>query len=239
MSRVPSAIVALLLLCATASTEAQQLPKLTWIRYFQLAPGSRTDLVKTARVPFDKMLADGAIVAWGVVEPVSRVGEPYSHAVYVTVQDWTAVDAVVTAMSTSGLTGTEHTHDVVLRHVVQSETPPVAKPKYLVVNLHPVNRGRESDAVHLFNEWAKPVFTKLAAGGKLGPWGLSTQNIVIDNKWTHMVWYFIADTSVLEDINTTLAEMGWSQLTTFERRLRAMSEDDYIGQLMRVVHSAP
>lgn len=238
MSKIFSAIAVIVTLCLSASAEAQQ-AKLTWIRYFQLSPGSRTDLVKTARTPFDRMLADGTIAAWGVVEPVARVGEPFSHGMYVTVPDWKAVDAVVTAMSAAGLTGTEHTHDVVLRHIVQSETPPVAKPKYLVVNLHPVNRGRESDALHLFNEWAKPVFTKLAAGGKLGPWGLSTQNIVIDNQWTHMVWYFIADTSVLEDINTALAEVGWSQLTTYERRLRAMSEDDYIGQLLRVVHSAP
>lgn len=238
MSKVLSAITALLLLCLSASAEAQQ-AKLTWIRYFQLTPSSRTDLVKTARAPFDKLLADGTIAAWGVVEPVSRVGEPWSHAMYVTVQDWAAVDAVTTAMSAAGLTGPEHTHDVVLRHIVQSETPPVAKPKYLVMNLHPINRGRDSDALHLFTEWAKPIFTKIAAGGKLGPWGLSTQSVVLDKQWTHMVWYFIADTSVLEDIHSALAEVGWSQLTTYERRLRAMSEDDYIGQLLRVVHSAP
>lgn len=241
MSRVVPAIVTLLMLCATVSAQPQQppQPQLTWIRYFQLSPNSRTDLVKTARVPFDKLTAAGTVKAWGIVEPVSRVGEPWSHAIYATVADWAAIDAVTAALDAAGPNRSEHAHDVVLRHVVQSATPPIAKPKFLVVNLHPVNRGRHTDAVALFNEWAKPIFVKIAENGKLGPWGLSTQSIVIDNQWTYMVWYFISDTSVLEDIHSALAGLGLTQLQTYERRLRAMSEDDYIGQLLRVVYSVP
>lgn len=238
MSRFVSALVALLMLCVTASAQPRQ-SQLTWIRYFQVPSHSRTDLVKTARAPFDKLMAEGKVTAWGVLEPVSKVGEPWTHAIYASAPDWAAIDAVTAALDAAGPIQSEHAHDVVLRHVVQSETPPIPKPKFLVVNLHPVNRGRHTDAVALFNEWAKPVFVKIAADGKLGPWGLSTQSIVLDNQWTYMVWYFISDTSVLEDIHAALVNLGLTQLQIYERRLRAMSEDDYIGQLLRVVHSAP
>ncbi|MFL6244708.1 MAG: hypothetical protein ACJ74H_01695 [Thermoanaerobaculia bacterium] len=238
MARVLSAFVLLLLLCASASAQPGR-PQLTWIRYFQLSPASRAEFVKTARVPFDKMVADGTIAAWAVLEPVSRVGEPWSHAIYVSVADWSAVDAVATALNAAAPTGSEHTRDVVVRHVMLSDTPPVAKPKYLVVNLHPITRGRDGDAIHLFNEWTAPILMKIAAGGKLGPWGVSTQSIVVDGQWTYMVWYFISDTSVLEEVHSALASVNFTQSQMYERRLRAMSEDDSLGQLLRVVHSAP
>ena len=241
MRRILPALFALLTVGLVPFAEAQNpvSPKLTWIRYFQLPPASRASLTQTVRGPLDGLLSAKKIDAWGIVEPVSRVGEPWTHAIYVSVQDWAAIDAVTVALDATGLTGAEHVHDAVLRHVVQSETPPVPNPKYLVVNTHPVSRGRDSDAFALFNEWAKPIFVKIAANGKLGPWGLSVQSFVLDNKWTYMVWYFISDTSVLDDVHAALVDVGLPKLGTYERRLREMSEDDYIGQLLRVVHSAP
>lgn len=237
LSRLVPAILALSMLCIAAPAEAQQ-PALTWIRYFNLPPNPRTDLVRTARVPFDKLLADRTITAWGILEPVSRIGEPWTHAIYVSAAGWGAIDAVTAALDAAGPTRKEQTHDVVLRHIVQSETAPVPSPKFMVMNLHPITRGRHVDAVALYNEWQKPVFTKLAEGGKVGPWGLSMQSVVLDKQWSYMSWYFTADTAVLEDIHNALGVAGTSQLQTFERRLRAMSQDDYTGQLLRVVHSA-
>jgi hypothetical protein len=237
LSRLVLAILALSVLSMAAPAGAQQ-PALTWIRYFNLPSNSRTDLTRTARVPFDKLLTDRTITTWGILEPVSRIGEPWTHAIYVSAPGWGAIDAVTAALDAAGPTRNERTHDVVLRHLVQSETPAISKPKFMVMNLHPIIRGRHVDAVALYNEWQKPVFTKLAEGGKVGPWGLSMQSVVLDKQWTYMSWYFTADTAALEDIHTALGTAGTSQLQTFERRLRAMSEDDYIGQLLRVVYSA-
>jgi hypothetical protein len=233
-----SAVIALLIVCAPVPAEAQP-PALTWIRYYQLPANPRTDLVRTARVPLDKLLTERTIMAWGVLEPVSRIGEPWTHAIYVNSPGWGAIDAVTAALDAAGPTRNEQTRDVVLRHIVQSETPPIAKPKFMVMNLHPITRGRHVDAVALYNEWQKPVFTKIAEGGKVGPWGFSMQSVVLDRQWTYMSWYFISDTGVLEDLHNALGVAGTSQLQTYERRLRAMSEDDYLGQLVRVVHSAP
>ena len=231
-------ISAFVMLCLAMAADAQQ-PTLSWFRYYQLSSTSEADLVKTARAALDKLVTDGTVLRWGVLEPVSRVGDPWTHAIYVTVADWKAIGPITTALDAAGPTGAEHAHDAVVRHLLQSATPPVANPKYVLVNYHPVIRGRDADAIALFNEWARPALEKTTAGGKVGPWILSSQTAIFDNRWTFMLWYFMSDTSALDEVSGELIKMGFSQLATFERRVREMSEDDYVAQLLRVVHSVP
>lgn len=219
---------------AFAQSAAPAPPQLTWVRYY--ASGDAADI---NRAPFEKLLAEKKIIGWGVLAPATHIGDPWTRIVFVSVADWAALDAVAGAFAADRVTLPSGVHDVVLRHVVQSATPPAAKPRYVVVNTHPITRGRDSDALALFNEWAKPVFLDLASKGKVGPWGLSAQNVVVDNEWTYMVWYFLSDLSALDDVNKALAGVAPSRLETYERRLREMSEDDYRGQLLRVVHMAP
>lgn len=237
MSRIVRWPVVLILLCAVGGAFAQTMPappQLTWVRYY--AAGDAADF---NRAPFEKLLAEKKIVGWGVLAPATHIGDPWTRVVFVSATDWAALEAVASAFAADRVTLPNGVHDVVLRHVVQSTAPPAAKPKYVVVNTHPITRGRDSDALSLFNEWAKPVFLDLASKGKVGPWGLSAQNVVVDNQWTYMVWYFLADLSALDDVNKALAGVAASRLETYERRLREMSEDDYRGQLLRVVYMAP
>lgn len=222
-------VLLVLLLFSAIPVDAQY----TWVRYLQLPPDQQV-----GREPFDKLLAGKRIAAWGVLAPLSRAGESWTHAIYATAPNWSAFEAVTNAFDAAGLSGPRHVHDVVLRHVVQSDARSAVVPRYVVINTHPVIRGRDGDAFALFNEWAKPVFEKLEAGGKLGRWGLSVQNVVQDNQWTYLVWYFMSDLSVLDEINAALDGAGMSRLGTYERRLRDMSEDDYVGQLFRVVYAA-
>ena len=217
-------LVALSLLLSAAALAQQQQPQLTWVRFYQGG-----DVTPAAKAKLDPLLASKKIAGWGVLEPMSHLGEEWSQALFVTVQDWSVLDDI-------DLPDGARVHDVVLRHVIQSQGPGAKVPRFLVTNYHPITRGRDTDAHALFNEWAKPVFDKLTAAGKIGPWGLSVQTIVIDNKWTYMVWYFMPDLSALDDVHTELMAMGMSRLMTYERRLREMSEDDYIGQVLRVVH---
>lgn len=229
--------IVLLLFCAVTGAFAQTspvLPHLTWVRYY--GAGDPADF---NRAPFDKFLAEKKIIGWGVLAPATHIGDPWTRVVFVSVANWAALDAVASAFATDRVTLPNGVHDVVLRHAVQSSTIPAAKPKYVVVNTHPITRGRDSDALALFNEWAKPVFLDLESKGKVGPWGLSAQNYVVDNQWTYMVWYFLADLSALDDVSKALAGLGAPKLETYERRLREMSEDDYRGQLLRVVYMAP
>lgn len=227
-------LAALLLTAALTTPAAAQMPGYTWMRHYKSAPD-----VRMLREPLDKLLADGKITGYGVLAPYTYIGDPWTHIVYVSAADWAALEGVGTALEVMRAARPEDIHDVVLRHAIQNETPSAIKAKYVVINRHPVTRGRDSDAFALFNEWAKPVFLELQAQKKIGTWGQLIQTFALDNEWTYLVWYFIPDLGSLDGVMSALGQMGPSRNATFERRLREMSEDDYRGQIMRVVHSAP
>jgi len=228
--------VALLSLFAISATTAAiaQAPQYTWMRHYKSAPD-----VRMLREPLDKLLAEKKITGYGVLAPFTYIGDPWTHIVYVSAADWAALDGVGSALDVMRAARPDDIHDVILRHNVQSDTASTIKPRYAVLNRHPVSRGRDADALALFNEWAKPVFTHLAARNRIGYWGQAIQTIALDNEWTYLVWYFLPDLSALDDVMADLGQMGPSKLGTFERRLREMSEDDYRAQIMRVVYSAP
>ena len=226
--------VALLLLLLLATTVAAQTPNLTWMRHYKTPQDTRM-----LREPLDKLLAEKKITGWGILAPYTNIGDPWVQIVYVSTVDWASLEAVGTALDVVRASRPDDIHDVVLRHTIQSEGAPKAKPQFVVINRHPVARGRDTDAFALFNEWAKPVFLDLQAKGRVGPWAQMIQSVVLDNEWTYLVWYFMPDLSTLDDVTKLLMDMGFSRLGTFERRLREMSEDDYRGQIMRVVHFAP
>ena len=215
----------------TAGSALAQTPKLTWVRHFKIEQD-----VNALRQRFGELQTSGKVLSWGVLEPMTLIGDPWTQIVYATVADWASLESVATVFRTRR---PDEVYDVVLRHTIQTDKKPAFKPKFVVINLHPVIRGRDSDAWALFNEWAKPVFVDLEAKGKLGPWGQFAQSFVVDNEWTYAVWYFLKDLSTLDEVEAALAALGPSKLGTYERRLREMSEDDYRGQVFRVVEFSP
>jgi hypothetical protein len=90
--------------------------------------------------------------------------------------------------------------------------------------------------VTLKDSW--PMFSGLAAQGKLGPWGFSTQ----DNTggYTHMVWYFMSDLAATDQSDAAMMAMDPMKLRGFDVRLRDLSEPEkHRTQLLRIVQSAP
>jgi hypothetical protein len=245
----------LLLVCASAF--AQQPPKFTWLRFYQVAPGKDAEFMRLindgTKGVFDKLMAEKKVVGWGVAVPLTHTDEPWTHAVYVGLQDWAAADAMVKALDASDakLSPAEmkrmgemamssitpgSVRDVILHHIVQSEAPPMAPPKYIGVDFYTVKQGRAGDALALFNEWAKPMFTSVAAKGKLGPWGFSTQTSMPG--YTHMVWYFMSDLGALDQSDEAMKAMDPMKLRGFDVRLRDLSDvEKQHTQLLRIVQS--
>ena len=125
-------------------------------------------------------------------------------------------------------------HDVILRHVEQAATPPTAKPRYVMVETHKIKPGRDADATQLFNDWAKPMFTELAAKGTIGPWGLSSHGVAGAAEWSHMVWYFLPDVGNLESVLAANDALDARKRQGFMVRYMDMSEGMQ-EQLWRIV----
>ena len=249
-------LVLLFALCATA-TFAQQPPKLTWLRFYQVTPGKDADFMRllndSSKAMFDKLIAEKKVAGWGVAVPLTHNDEPWTHVVFVGLADWAAAEALVKGIEASDaqLSAAEmkrmgelamssirpgSVRDIILHHIAQSDTPPMAPPKYIGVDYYTIKQGRHGDAVALFNEWAKPMFTELASKGKFGPWGFSSQNYA--DGYTHMVWYFMSDLTALDETDAAMKALDPMKLRGFDVRLRDMSEPEkQRTQLLRVIQS--
>lgn len=257
---VPVSLILVSLFAAAAAfaQPAMVPPKLTWLRYYQAQPGKSEELTRLliggSKPVFDKLLAEKKIVGWGLAVPITHNDEPWTHVFYVSLADWSGAEQLVRAIEANDA-GTpkaemarmeqmflaayrpDMTRDVILRHLSQSETAPMAVPKYIGVDTYVIKQGRGGDAVTLFNEWAKPLCLSVGAKGKLGPWGLSEQDQT--GAWTHMVWYFMSDLAALDELDTATMALEPMKLRGFDVRLRDMSEPEkYRMQILRLVHVA-
>jgi hypothetical protein len=254
--------LSLFLLFFAAAAFAQPQPaKMTWLRFYRVPPGKEADFVRllndSSKAMFDKLMADGKVVAWGVAVQLTHTDDSWTHVVFVGLQDWGGAEAMMRALESSDADAhrsaaemkrldelamssirPDSVHDVILHHLSQSATPPMAKPKYIGVDYYVVKPGRDGDALALFNEWAKPAFAGLAAKGKLGPWGFSSQNYATD--YTHMVWYFMSDLTAMDQFDDAMMATEPMKLRGYEVRLRDLSvPEKQHTQLLRVLQFAP
>jgi hypothetical protein len=129
--------------------------------------------------------------------------------------------------------------DLVLRHLVQSTTPPspTYKPKYIRTAFYSIKPGRFDDAVALFNEYAGVVYTDLAGRGTLGPWGLSVQEIASDPNWTHLVWYFVDDLRRMDSVRDSFMARPADLRNKVTMRLMEMSDPGKFRQeILYITH---
>ena len=226
---------------AFAQTAVPQ-PKMTWVRYYQIARGKDADFMRLERETFKPLLdglqKSGKIQQWGLAIPVTMNSEPWTHALYIAMPDWGGAEALDQAIDQAEGAMTpeaakrmaelsmsiEREQDVILRHITQSATEPKAKPKYIVADVYKIKPGRDGDAAALFNEWAKPLFTDLAMKGKVDLWGLSSHGVPGAADWTHMVWYFLHDLGDMEAVLSADQSIEPRKLQGYAVRLQDMSE---------------
>jgi hypothetical protein len=239
-------LVCLCFASLSAFAQAPALPKMTWIRNYQVERGKEAEFMRLVKETFTPVLNElqknGKILTWGVAVPITINEDPWTHVLYMSMPDWSGVEALDQAIDKAQASMTPEMarrsmelgmsvadeRDVILRHIVQSATPPASKPKYIVADVHKVKPGREGDAVALFNEWAKPMFTDLAARGHVDFWGFSSHGVAVgltgDADWTHMVWYFLHDLGAMEEVIAANEKVEPRTMQGYWVRLRDMSD---------------
>lgn len=252
----------LFLVAATVVAQAPappQPPQLTWVRFFNVDPMQGEQFVAHVKGPtgavFNRLVREGKLISWGIAQPFTMTGQEYSHAVWVTANNWSAFDEMVRAFEASmaNLTAAERQgememmrmmrgapRDIILRHLVQSTTPTPAgyRPKYIRLAYYSIKLGRSDDAVALFNEaGGGSMFPDLVSRGVIGPWGLSVQEIVADPSWTHTVWYFIDDLRRLDTVMETMAARPADVRNRLNTRLFDMADmNKFRQEILHIVH---
>jgi hypothetical protein len=215
---------------------------ITWIRYYRAQPDRDAELAPLLRPAADPVLgtlsAEGKVRGWGIGAPLSQNDDWWTHLAWIDFANWGAVDGFVDTLVGAQLPAAV-ARDVFLRHTVEPDAPSTVRPRYVAMHMHWIKRGHEDDALALFHEWARPLFVELAAAGKVGAWAQMMEDTAVTGDWRCLVRYPITDLSVLDDVMTSLPQFEMPRLKGFEIRLREMSERNYRGQILRVLHSAP
>ena len=149
-------LVCLCFAALSAFAQAPPLPKMTWVRYYEIERGKDADFMRLVSETFKPVLDDlqkkGKVLEWGVGIPLTMNGEPWTHALYMAMPDWSGVEALDQAIDAAQAASTPQaaqriaeqsmsvaqSRDVILRHLVQSTTQPKAKPKYIIAETHKI-----------------------------------------------------------------------------------------------------
>lgn len=260
------ALQVLVVLVSTMSAVAQMQPtapaaptppQLTWLRFYSVDRGRTSDFMDTfnrVTAPvFDRLIADRQIVSWGLAVPFTRTGGDWTHLVWITVNNWAAADNVVRALDESDrnrpaadvqrdqqtmVSAIRGSRDVVLRHALQSTTPPgpTFKPQYIRVSFFTVKPGRSDDAVATFRDYNVALYNDLSSRGVIGPWGLSTQDLATDPSFTHVVWYFTDSLQRLDAVRDANMARPADVRNAMAAKVRDFADPDkFRSEILRIV----
>lgn len=242
---------------ALAQTQQQQPqpPQLTWVRFFNVDMAKGDEWVtyqkRLTGGIFNRLMDEGKIAAWGMATPMVLSGQEWTHVIWATLPKWSGADDINSAFESAmaRMTGPERERemqmmsavksmprDVVLRHLVQGAPSSPTPPRYLRITYYTVKPGRSDDVVKLFRETVESRYTDLTKRGVMGAFGLSTQELVTDPSWTHMLWYFTSDMARFDDVRSSVMGMGTEAWQSLMSRLNEMSEPAKMRQeVLRVI----
>jgi hypothetical protein len=224
----------LLLLCSAALAQ-QPTPTpgpLTFFYDYTVFPGKEADLmtlINTVGAPVrDKLMAEGAVMAWGVETPIMRYPGGTTHLIWFSVENYAGVEKVLNAMEARqaklaadealaarrgrpGMTTAERvratfdgskTRDYLIRDLVANYGPPPAAGvlPYTRYNFVKVKPGKGADYRRTWEKYNKPVFDRLIADGTVLAYGLSAEDVKTDGDWTHFVWIATASMAAADKI---------------------------------------
>lgn len=232
-------------------------PQLTWLRFYTVDRSHTRNFMdvfnRTTGPVLDRLASDRQVAGWGLAVPFTMTGEDWTHMLWITVNNWAAGDAVVRALEESDRSrpaaDMEHdqmmmadaignVRDVVLRHVEQSPAPPPPsfRPMYIRVGYYTVNPGREADAAGLFHDYTVPLFRDLAARGVIGPFGMSTQEVVTDPSFTHVIWTFVDSLARFDQVREASMARPADAQKNANAKINDMTDaDNFHSEILRIV----
>jgi len=216
-------VVALALaLVFAAGAAAQEALPVIYIADFHVHPGKEgdfRDVVNKYHMPaFDKLIADGAVLAWGIDVPVLHTPGGATHTFWWACPNMAGMDKAMAGIAelskkiddggdrarySASIDLSKHV-DYLLRDVVVGNGPnqPAADAKpYLWLTLVRVQPGKSDEFRKLWEQYFKPVYDKLAADGAIHSYALGTQEAVRTDFFTHYVAISLPNLAARDKVN--------------------------------------
>jgi hypothetical protein len=203
---------------------------MVWNRYYTVRPGFR-DLFLELMVgrtgpALDRLVAEGTLLSWGVARPFNLVDDQWTYMMWFSMPGWAEADRITQAMEElqaaygpQAVAELENTlvpnsrRDRVLRHlVVGPHQPPASEeaPLYMRLGFHRANAQRAGDVQSLYQSMHTPLCDRLAREGVVLHCGLSKQELVAEQEWTHLTWWVLPSLKDLGALQTAFDQAASS-----------------------------
>jgi len=192
-----TAFALLLLAPLVASAQQQEPPTFTFVSEWAIPraqwPEYQAAREKNTKPIFDKMLADGTIIGWGMYVTVVHDESGITHGTWYEATSIAALERVLGELikltpSPTQLAATKH-RDYLLRSSLRRAKAGSQANGYLWVGAYQVQPGKGREWRDLWDKNSKPLVEELFANGTISAYWVEGEQVHTDNPgWIYVVW---------------------------------------------------
>ena len=161
---------------------------------------------------FEKLVADGTILHWGIDEPLVHSATGHTHGSWFAATSMEGIDKAMSALTQGGAgpnpiaDASEAHHDHLMRSLAHGGKTSNIRDGYTRTIIQRVKPGRGADWIRYARASFKPVFDALVEDGTILVWEISTDAIHHGDPRARYIWYVTADAAGLDKVTAALAK---------------------------------
>ena len=225
---------------AVLSVAAQDMEPIGYIAELRVKPGQESkliELVKKYDKPlFDRLQAEGAVLAWGLDTRVIHQEGAATHMLWWATADYSGMDKVFAGFAAMNVPDEDEKalqaavdpdkhHDHITRSIIINlgEEEPSGT-VYTSWSFFKVKPGKSSEWKKLFEKYNKPVYDQLVADGTIFGYGIDVEDFHTDDPGWRALWVVTTSLGALDKVDAA-----------FDKAREAMAEEgrQAIGNMFR------
>jgi len=221
-----------------AGAAAQQFQPVDYVADFTVRPGMEEQfmaLIKKYDEPlFEKLMAEGAVLAWGVDTPLLHSPGAPTHSIWWSCAEMSGHDKVFAAFAELVKKNKEEIEaarkarrpvpktleqeflevfdlanhkDWLFRSIIvgfSQAPPPAGALPYSWITITKVLPGKSEEYRKLWEEYNKPVYEKLLAAGSINAYGLGVEEARTSGDFTHFTWVSLPNLAARDTVRDAI-----------------------------------
>jgi hypothetical protein len=166
---------------------------------------------KSAQPLFERFLADGTILSWGIYATVVHQEERETHGSWFETASLANVQKVLAELAKlapNPVINTVKHHDFLLRAPLRRNRAASASSGYLLVNSILVQPGKGQEWRELFDKYNKPVYEELLANGTISTYWVHVEQVHTDDPGRRYVVYVVPNADGLDKVGAAFQAAG-------------------------------
>lgn len=163
----------------------------------------------TSAPDFEKLVADGTLIHWGIDEPFVHTATGHTHGSWFAASSLEGIDKAMAAFGGANpiADASEAHHDHLLRSLAHGGKTANVRNGYIRTISMQVKTGMEDDWQRFATASYKPVFDASVEDGTVLVWEISTEAIHAGgDARQRYIWYVTPDAAGVDKVNAALAK---------------------------------